>query len=565
MKLFKKKQSDGSEVKVDLKAITLSISGMTCDHCAVSVENLFKKSKGISQVSVDYPTEQAQFTIDESQIGVDEIVTTINGTPKFRVSESRDDAVSGFDYDLIIIGGGSAAFSAATQASELGKTSLLINGGLPMGGTCVNIGCVPSKFLIRAAESLHRSTKSHFSGIQQATPELDFEALIQQKHELVSEMQKKKYLNVASSIEGLTLLEGWATFKDDHTVSVDDKNYTAENFLIATGSTTNIPEINGLHEVGCLTSQELFDIESLPERMTILGAGYIGLEIAMAYRRFGTKVRMLEYTDRVLRSQSEDISEEIQIHLANEGIELHPNHRISQLEKQADGSVHVTGTNSKSGEKFEFEDAGLIVIATGTRPNTQKLGLDTFGLNTDAKGFIVVNERMETNLDHVYAAGDCTSTPAFVYTAAKEAKLAILNAYSDTKLEMDYSALPWVVFTDPQIAGAGMDEAECEEMGIPYEVSIVPLTEVPKAAVALDTRGFIKLIRNPMTDELLGGRVIAAEGGEIVMQISQAIKYRISVSELADSLHPYLTLSEGIKLAAISFHKDVAELSCCAS
>jgi mercuric reductase len=193
------------------------------------------------------------------------------------------------------------------------------------------------------------------------------------------------------------------------------------------------------------------------------------------------------------------------------------------------------------------------------------MAIENTGVELNATGHIMVNERQETNVPHIYAAGDCTNTPAFVYTAAKEGKVAVLNAFKSSGDQVDYTGLPWVVFTDPQVAGAGMDENEAENAGIPHDTSVIPLSEVPRAQAALDTRGFIKLIRNKENDRLIGARIIAPEGGELAMQVSLAIKAGMTVQELADAFHPYLTLSEGIKLAAIAFSKDVAALSCCAS
>ncbi len=559
------------------ETVELEITGMTCDHCATGIEKKVADKKGIVDQEVSYSDGKGRFVFDPDKISKDEIIATIDATGNYKVTGENDatpakekttgdleESSGNYQYDLIIIGGGSAAFSAATHASELGKKTLLINGGLPMGGTCVNVGCVPSKNLIRAAESVHHASVSPFPGIKPNPPEVDFGAIIRQKKTLVKEMQQKKYLDVADGIEGLTILEGWATFKNEHTVVVNDKEYSAEKFLIATGSTTNIPQIEGLEEVDYLTNASLFDREKKPKSLTILGAGYIGLEIAVAYNRLGVKVRILEFTDRVLRTQTPDISEELEKHLKSEGIEFYPNYRINKVERQGE-AILIKGKHAKNGEPFEFKEPGNIVVATGTRPNTGKLGVEKIGLETEEKGFIKVNGQMRTSLPHISAAGDCTNTPAFVYTAAKEAKIAVRNALGGEDREVDYTGLPWVVFTDPQVAGAGMDEQEAEVKGIPFEVSTIPLSEVPRSAAALDTRGFIKLIRNPETDKLIGARIVAPEGGELAMQASLAIKYGIPVAELAESFHPYLTLSEGIKLAAITFKKDVGELSCCAS
>jgi len=582
MSVFKKlfgenDKGQGNSGNQRKETVELEITGMTCDHCATGIEKKFEGKDGILEKQVSYPKGKGTFVFDPEKTSKREIIDAINATSTYKVvgdngtvkektgtgSDAPEDG-GNYQYDLIIIGGGSAAFSAATNASELGKKILLINGGLPIGGTCVNVGCVPSKNLIRAAESIHHASHSPFSGIKPNKPEVDFGAIIRQKKELVQVMQQKKYLDVADGIEGLTIMEGWATFKDEYTIVVNGKEYTASKFLIATGATTHIPPIEGLEETGYLTNVTLFDLEEKPESLTILGAGYIGLEIAMAYNRFGVKVRIVEFTDRVLRTQTPDISSELEKHLKNEGIEFYPNDRIEKVEKQGK-SILIKGKNTKSGEAFEFTEPGYIVVATGTKPNTDKLGLANIALETEGKGFIKVNDKMQTSLSHIYAAGDCTNTPAFVYTAAKEAKIATRNALAGENNKVDYTGLPWVVFTDPQVAGAGIDEQEAEAKGIPFEISAIPLSEVPRSAAALDTRGFIKLIRNPETDKLLGARIVAPEGGELAMQASLAIKYGITVTELADSFHPYLTLSEGIKLAAITFKKDVAQLSCCAS
>jgi mercuric reductase len=333
--------------------------------------------------------------------------------------------------------------------------------------------------------------------------------------------------------------------------------------MIATGATTNIPNIEGLEDIGYLTNVSLFDLEEKPQSLTIMGAGYIGLEIAQAYNRLGVKVRIIEFTDRPLRSQTKDITDVLVAQYEKEGIEILPNFRAFKFAKS--GSDTIIHCNCPDGSTTQLVEKGHIVVATGTKPNTSKLGLDNIGLKLTESGHIIVNEKMETNLPNIYAAGDTTNTPPFVYTAATEGSAAVSNAFTGKIKEVDYSSLPWVVFTDPQIAGAGMDEIEAEKQGIPFEVSKLDLIHVPRALAAQDTRGFIKLIRNTETDKLIGARIVAPEGGELIQQLSMAIKYGITVKELAESFYPYLTLGEGIKLAAITFGKDVSKLSCCAS
>jgi len=562
------------------KIIHLNINGMTCSSCSSHIEKDMNLTDGIVSSIVNHETGKGEFTIDTSKMSKEELIDAVNGIGDYSViieadmetavvsnSEStiiEDSSSDKNDYDLIIIGGGSSAFSAAIKAENLGLTTLMVNGGLDFGGTCVNVGCVPSKNLIRAAETAYHATHSNFKGIKPKGVEIDFKQVIKDKKELVAELQQQKYMDVVSDFEKLTMLKGWAKFVDNNSIIVDGEDtYTATNVLIATGATTNIPNIEGLNEVGYLTNVSLFDLEEQPKSLTIMGAGYIGLEIAQAYSRLGVKVRIIEFTDRPLRSETEDITDVLEVQMKSEGIEFLPNFRAFKFEKEGDNTIiHCKCPDDSITQIIE---EGHIVVATGTKPNTSKLGLENIDLKLTERGHILVNEKMETNISNIYAAGDVTNTPPFVYTAATEGNTAVNNAFSLSKNNIDYSSLPWVVFTDPQIAGAGMDEVEAEKSGISFEVSKLDLIHVPRALAAQDTRGFIKLIRNTETDKLIGARVIAPEGGELIQQLSMAIKFGITIKDLAESFYPYLTLSEGIKLAAITFGKDVSKLSCCAS
>ncbi|AMC10105.1 dihydrolipoamide dehydrogenase [Lutibacter profundi] len=543
-----------------MKIISLKITGMTCDGCANGIKKNVASLNGISHNEVNYQKGEGNFSFDEKLVSKENIIQEIEKTGHYKVeTESNSN-----HFDLIIIGGGSAAFSAAIKAESLGLTTLMVNSGLNFGGTCVNVGCVPSKNLIRAAETAYHATHSNFKGVKPRGADIDFTQIIKDKKQLVATLQQKKYIDVVSDFKNLTMINGWAQFLDEKTILVDQKDtYKAVKFIIATGATTNIPNIEGLNEVNYLTNVSLFDLEEKPESLTIMGAGYIGLEIAMAYNRLGVKVRIIEFTDRPLRSQTKDITDVLETQMKSEGIEVLPNFRVIKFEKR--GANTIIHCKCPDGSFTEFIEKGKILVATGTKPNTSKLGLENTNLNLDKSGHIIVNNKMETNLSNIYAAGDVANTPSFVYTAAAEGNTAVTNAFTGDLKTIDYNSLPWVVFTDPQVAGAGMDELQAEANNIPFEVSKLELKDVPRALAAQDTRGFIKLIRNTETDKLIGARIIAPEGGELIQQLSMAIKFGITVKDLAESFYPYLTLSEGIKLAAITFGKDVSKLSCCAS
>ncbi len=560
-------------MKSSIKTVRLEISGMTCEHCARSVEKILSGVEGVIEKSVSYPEGRGEVRFDSARLSPEDLKSAIDASGHYKVKKvigpaspaMLPTASSGsYEFDLIIIGGGSAAFSAASTAGELGKKTLIINGDLPIGGTCVNVGCVPSKHLIRAAEAAYRAEHSPFRGLTLSKPRIRFSEIIAEKAELVASLRDKKYLSVAAQIPGLTLEKGMARLRDARHVEANGKLRSARKIIIATGAGTFIPPVKGLPESGYLTNRSLFELKEKPESLTILGAGYIGLEIAQAFRRLGSRVRIIEFTDRPLRSQTPDISAEIRKHLEAEGVLFFPNHRLEEIEKQGKTRI-LKGVNRSNGKAFEWTEEGHIVLATGLAPNTGRMGLEEAGIERDERGFIKVSRSMQTSVENIYAAGDCVNTPAYVYTAAREGKTAAGNALTGSMEEIDYTGLPWVVFTDPQVAGAGMDEQEAEAAGIPYDVSVLPLSEVPRALAARDTRGFIKLIRDKSNDRLIGARIVAAEGGELAMQASLAIKYNIPVQELADSFYPYLTLSEGIKLAAITFKKDISTLSCCAS
>ncbi len=546
-----------------MKFIELETKGMTCDHCATGISKIFEGKEGIISKHISYPDKSGKFEFDPEKISKDEIVDLINSTGHYKVvgefSEKNGDSNQ---FDLLIIGGGSAAFSAAIKAESLGLNTLMVNGGLDFGGTCVNVGCVPSKILIRAGETAYHATHSNFSGIKPKGVEIDFTQIIKDKKKLVATLKEKKYMDVVSDFQYLTLLKGWAEFKDKNTIIVDGKaEYKAKKFLIATGASSNIPDIKGLKNVDYLTNISLFDLETQPESMIILGGGYIALEIAQAYHRLGTEVILLQRSSHVLSNQSPDIAQELTLHLTNGGMKINTGLEFIEIEEK-NGKINVIARQNNERKTFV---ADKILVSTGTKPNTEKLKLENIGLDLTPSGHIKVNDKMETNLNNIFAAGDVVNTPSYVYTAALEGKLAIENAFVNMNKNIDYSSLPWVVFTDPQVSGTGIDEHQAKEQNIPFEVSKIELKDVPRALAANDTRGFIKLIRNTETDNLIGARIVAPEGGELIQQLSMAIKYGITVKDLAENLYPYLTLGEGIKLAAITFGKDVSKLSCCAS
>lgn len=462
---------------------------------------------------------------------------------------------------LIVVGGGSAAFAAAIRATELGAKATIINDRLPIGGTCVNVGCVPSKTLIRAAEAHHRAGRHAFAGIESSSRVADFGAVIRQKHELVAQLRQAKYLDVVGPLSGVCLVEGRARLVAPDAVEVNGERITGDRILIATGVAPFVPPIPGLEEAGYLTNESLFDLEELPESLIVLGGRYVALECAQMMARFGSRVTILQRSDRILPTESPDITDALTGYFREEGIEVVTGVKARSVRREGGRAVVEAEVDGQS-RKFE---ATHILAATGRRPNTAGMGLEDAGVELVDRGFVVVDESLRTSVPGVYAAGDVIGDPEFVYTAAYEGSLAAENAITNGDRSRDYTALPWVVFTDPQVAGVGLDERQAREQGIDFEASTLPLSHVARSLAARDTRGFIKLIRDRATDRLVGGRILAPEGSELLMEIALAIRFGITVEQIRSSFHPYLTLGEGVKLAAIAFGKDVAALSCCAT
>lgn len=464
-------------------------------------------------------------------------------------------------HQFVILGGGSAAFAAALKASELGAHVTMINDGLPIGGTCVNVGCVPSKTLIRAAEAHHHALHIHFKGIESQSLIADFQAIISQKRQLVEELRKAKYLDVLGDIPNFRLIEGVGRLRAPYGVAVNGERITADRILIATGATGSVPPMSGLSEIGYLTSETAFELEKLPQSLIVLGGRYIALECAQMFARFGSKVTILQRSLRILPTESPDLTDMLTNYLKQEGIDVVTGVAMRSVSKKG-GQIVVEAIVDGALRTFQSE---YILVATGRKPNTDGLGLERLGIEMNSGGFLKADDTLETNVSGIYGAGDVIGEPMFVYTAAYEGNLATENALSGSSKVRDYSVLPWVIFTDPQVAGVGPDEREAKERGIDADVATLPLSQVPRSLVGRDTRGFIKLIRDRGTDKMIGARILAPEGSELLMEISLAIKYGMTSRELASSFHPYLTLSEAVKLAAITFEKDVKRLSCCAT
>ena len=555
---------------VEPKLIQFDIQGMTCASCAQHVQRALKKISGVIEANVPgWEFGQATVTVDDSVNPADLEVSVAKAGYRATVKPGNRQQRAAIPFirkgqdaehfHLMVIGGGSAGFAAAIKGAELGYKVALVEAGT-MGGTCVNIGCVPSKALIRATEHYHRAGEHPFRGVQTMAGALAWSQVVAHKDELVAELRQAKYADVLAAYPGITYLQGRARLTGGNSVEVDGVPYIPDKIILATGASSWTPPILGLHEAGFLTSTTAMELAELPRSLIVLGANAVGLELAQTFARAGTHVTLLEQLPRIAPFEDEAVSAALHGYLEEEGLRIATNFKTAKVERH-DGHYILTGSQDQEEMIFNAEQ---LLVATGRRPNTAGLGLAVADVQLGTRGEILVGNTLQTGNPNIYAVGDVTGRDMFVYTAAYAGGLAAENALTGTDKPYETAYIARITFTDPQIASAGLTETQAEDAGYAVKTSTLPMSYVPRALAARDTRGLIKLVADKVTGKLLGAHLLAPEAGEIIQTASLALKLGLTVEDLRTTLFPYLTNVEGLKLAALAFEKDVALLSCCA-
>lgn len=546
--------------------LQMKIKGMTCEDCEVTVAGALEAA-GARDAKANFRREEAVFTV-EGEVDEAKLATAIKeagyapGSVEVLEAErptGPERAAPGDGYDVAIIGSGSAAFAAAIRARDLGARVVMVEEGT-LGGTCVNIGCVPSKALLRAAEVYHLAGHHTFAGVETKAGKVDLKALVGQKRELVRALRHEKYEELVPAYDW-EVVRGHAEFLDPETISVGDRTIKAASYIIATGASPAVPPIDGLANAGYLTSTTALELEELPDSLAVIGANAIGLEMGQLFSHLGSKVTLIEVLPRVAPFEEPEISDAIAGVLRDEGMDILTAAQVTKVEKAGNGKrLHV---KTKDGDvEITVSD---ILVATGRRPNTEALGLDRAGIAVDNRGAVVVDETLRTGNPRVWAAGDVTPSPQFVYVAAHQGSVAAENAVEGGLREADLSVVPRVTFTTPQIAAVGLTEEQAREQGYEVKASVLPGEAPARAWVNRDSRGLFKLVADAQTDRLLGAHVVAENAGDVIYSAVLATKYKLTVADLVNSMAPYLTMAEGLKLAAQTFSRDVAKLSCCAA
>lgn len=466
-------------------------------------------------------------------------------------------------YDLAIIGSGGAAFAAAISASGSRASIVMVERG-EVGGTCVNVGCVPSKALLAAAEARHVALDQAFPGIATSAGPVDAAALIGGKDALVGQLRTDKYLDLAADY-GWEVVAGTAAFTDGPALAVDlagggRRRIEADHYLIATGSAPSAPAIPGLAEAGFLTSTTALALDRVPESLLVLGGNAIGLELAQLFGRLGSKVTVVEVQDRLAPFEEPEISEALAGVLADEGIAVRTAAQATAARRDAD--CYSLRFADGGGPPLRAEQ---LLVATGRRPVTAGLNLESVGVRIGDRGEVVVDDQLRTTAPRIWAAGDVTGHPQFVYVAAAHGSIVAANALGGAGRTLDYATMPRVTFTSPQIASVGLTDDAAAAAGYECDCRVLPLAYVPRALVNRDTRGLIKLVAEAGTGRLLGAHAFAEGAGDLITAAGYALGAGMTVQQMADGWAPYLTMAEGLKLAAQTYTRDVAKLSCCAA
>lgn len=554
----------------------LEITGMTCDSCASHVERALLGVPGVRKAEVSYSQGTARVSagkaLDAAALAAavwtagygavlrtsaplevhEGLVNLAHGLPGTDSQKKAGDA----KLKIVVIGSGGAAMAAALKAAENGAEVTLIERGV-MGGTCVNIGCVPSKIFIRAAHIAHLRRESPFDeGITAAAPAILRDRLLAQQQERVDELRHAKYESVLAGNPAITVLHGEVRFKDGRTLLVGfaGREVDFDRCLIATGASPAIPPISGLKGTPYWTSTEALESPAIPRSLAVIGSSVVAMELAQAYARLGSKVTILA-RNTLFFHEDPAIGAAVAAVFHDEGIAVLTQTQASAVSYVNDEFVLSTNHGEVRADK--------LLIATGRSPNTHAIGLENAGVKLGSGGAIVIDEHMRTSAPNIFAVGDCTDQPQFVYVAAAAGTRAAINM-TGGDATLDLTAMPAVVFTDPQVATVGLTEAEARLKGIATDTRTLTLDNVPRALANFDTRGFIKVVAEAESGRLLGVQAVADQAGELIQTAALAIRNGMTVDDLAGQLFPYLTMVEGLKLCAQTFRKDVKQLSCCA-
>ncbi len=453
-------------------------------------------------------------------------------------------------YDLVIIGGGPGGYSAAIRAGQLGLKTAIVESRGKLGGTCLNVGCIPSKALLHASEYYEAAAKTFpMMGVKITGLELDLPQMLKQKEDAVEGLTKGiEFLmrkNKVDYVKGFGRIAGAGKVE---VAGADGAKQTLEtkNILIATGSVpTPLPGID-IDEERVVTSTGALSLEQVPGKMIVIGAGVIGLELGSVWRRLGSEVTVVEFLDKITPTMDNEISTSFQRTLKKQGMKFELGHKVTGVEKLRSG-LEVTIEPAKGGQARTLE-ADVVLVAIGRKPFTDGLGLETVGVKTDARGFIP-NDHFKTNVDGIYVIGDVTTGPMLAHKAEDEG-IAAVQIIAGQWGHVNYDVIPNVIYTDPEVASVGKTEEELKAAGVEYKVGKFPMMANSRARTNHETEGLVKVLEDAATKRVVGVHMIGSGVGEMIGEVCVAMEFGASAEDIARTCHAHPTVSEAIKEAA---------------
>ena len=454
-----------------------------------------------------------------------------------------------FDYNMIVVGGGAAGLVTAYLCSSLKAKVALIEKN-KMGGDCLNTGCVPSKALLKSASLIAQAKQSQKYGIEKMDVSFDFRQIMERVKNIIKKIEphdsieRYKKLNVDCFTGEAEIISPWK-------IKVNGKVLTTAHITIATGASPFIPPIPGIDRADFITSETLWNLESLPQRLLILGAGAIGLEMAQAFSRLGSRVTVVQRSSHILSQEDPDVANELKQHLIAEGIDILTEHKPlkfdgNQLIAQSNGGKHITLSFDK------------VLIATGRKPHVQGFGLEKLGILLRKNGTIKANSWLQTNFSNIWVCGDVTGPFQLTHAASHQAWYCAVNALfgSFKKFNVDYSVVPRAIYTHPEMATVGKNEQDCQIEGIPYEVTKYHFNDLDRAITDSEDRGFIKVLTHPKSDKIIGAAIVGSHAGELILEFVTAMKHNFGLNAILSTVHPYPTWSEANKYLAGNWKKS---------
>ncbi len=456
-------------------------------------------------------------------------------------------------YDITIIGSGPGGYVAAIRAAQLGMKTAIIERYNTLGGTCLNVGCIPSKALLDSSEHYHNAHKKFdLHGIKTGALKVDMKQMIRRKNEVVT--QTCKGIDFLMNKNQIDVYHGHGTFVDAHIISIaanDGKKQQiqTDKTIIATGSKPIVPDAFSYDKKRVITSTEALNIDKVPKRMIVIGGGVIGLELGSVFARLGTEVEVVEYLDRIIAGMDKDCSKELQRSLKKLGFKFHLRHKVTDV-KATSRSVTVNVEKRDSEDRFALK-ADYCLIAIGRRPYTDNLGLENAGVEKDERGRIVVNEHLQTNVPGIYAIGDVVRGAMLAHKAEEEGIL-VAETIAGQQPHIDYNLIPGVVYTWPEVAAVGQTEEQLKEANIPYKSGKFPFKALGRARASTDTEGMVKVLAHKETDEILGVHMVGPRAADMIAEAVALMEFRASAEDASRMSHAHPTYTEAFKEAALA-------------